>query len=424
MAYEAVVIKIDDENKAEHQTADALELYRYNGNQIIIKKGMYNHGDLCLYFIPDTQISDWFLREHKLYRKNPDNPDEKWTGFFEPNGRVKILKLRKEYSNGFLFKLDPSTTLREGELISSLDGKPLCDKYYTPEEIKYIKAVKNKPKKKFSLSNIFAPKIIGVSQIAQHIDTPQLVHAINNFQAGDLITITKKLHGTSGRTGKIILTAQVNFWNKLYWQNSGKLFNRVVKIHVEQTGSRRRIVRDSYLHEDVPQGYYGKEQWRVDIHNDLIKYLNPNQTIYYEIVGNLPNGKSIMQPHGNYKYSYGCGPTEYNIYIYRLTFTKNDGTVYEYSYEDLCSFCAAYNLNVVPMVARFVYNGNAKEIARFVKTYCNEHPYEYDGLLEGLVVRNDNEYKCCFAKYKSDLFSEAEDIAKQSEKFADLETMS
>lgn len=134
MAYEAIVIKIDDKNKKPHSDADSLELYEYNGNQIIIKKGMYSEGDLCLYFIPDTQISDWFLREHKLYRKNPDNPDEKWTGFFEPNGRVKLLKLRGEYSHGFLFKLE-STSLNEGDLINTLDGKPLCDKYYTPEEI-------------------------------------------------------------------------------------------------------------------------------------------------------------------------------------------------------------------------------------------------------------------------------------------------
>lgn len=278
--------------------------------------------------------------------------------------------------------------------------------------------------KKFSLTNIFAPKIVGVSQIAQHIDTPQLVHTINNFVDGDVITITKKLHGTSGRTGKIVLDAKVNFWNKLYWKQKGSLFNRLVKIHVQQTGSRRRIVRDSYLHEDVPDGYYGKEQWRVDIHNDLIKYINPGQTIYYEIVGNLPNGKPIMPPHGNYNYSYGCGPNEYKVYIYRLTLSKNDGTVYEYSYDELCTFCDCNGLNVVPMVARFIYNGNPKDISNFVINYCNEHPYEYDGLLEGLVVRNDNEYKCCFAKYKSDLFSTAEDIAKQSDKFADLETMS
>jgi hypothetical protein len=434
MAYEALVITIDETNKFPHPNADKLELYRFNGAQIAIQKGIYNHGDICLYFMPDTQISDWFLKEHKLYRKNPDNLDEKWNGFFEANGKVKILKLRGEYSEGFLFKLDSSYNLNEGQLVSELDGRHLCNKYLTPAEKKYINIVSNPSKKsRFSILNkirkFFAPKVIGISQIQEHIDTPQLVHALGKFKEGDKITITEKWHGTSGRTGRFFLTKLVRPWNKEYWTwNLDFKFTSEIQIPVAQSGSRRRIVFDSYLNKMLPEGYYGSEDWRVDIHNSLIEHTPSFHTVYYEIVGYLPNGKPIMPVHTldgkQYHYDYGCQPGEYKVVVYRITVDFPYDKHYEYTYEELMTYCEARNLLFVPLVDQFIYSGNPKEIVDKVLEYCNANPYSYGGLLEGVVVRNDNTEACNFVKFKSNMFSEAEGIAKQSEKFVDLETMS
>jgi hypothetical protein len=437
--YEAIVVKLKADNFKPHPNADKLELYLYNGNQVVIQKGTYQPNDMCLYFIPDTQISDWFLREHKLYRKNPDDETEKWPGFFEQNGRVKTIKLRNEYSQGFMFKLPQDTTLKEGNIIDELNGKHLCHKYLTKEEQRYLKAASGSNKGKSGKFNIIQwvknklnPKLLTISTIPQHIDTKHLVYGLSKFNTGDLVTLTEKVHGTSGRTGKLTLQMKVYIWNKEYWEDGGFTgLSKVITTPVEQSGSRRKIVYDSYLSRVNAKGYYGDENWRVDIHHNLIKKTDADHVLFYEVVGYTPNGGKIMPDHSLdkkvYQYAYGCQPGEYDIYIYRIIRLNDDGSFYEFQHHEIEEYCTIHGLQPVRKIDEFVYMGEQDEITNRVLEYCDENQFQTWGdteqILEGVVVRNDDIYHCNFLKFKSDAFSEAEGISKQSEKFVDMESM-
>lgn len=383
---------------------------------------MYQDGDVCLYFLPDTQIEDWFLRENKLYRKNPENPTERWSGFFEENRRVKILKIRGEYSQGFIFNLGPDDySLDDGDLIEELYGKPLCQRWESPSEIREAQKEQkdrqtvSKYNKFAFIRRLFAPRFERNS-ITEHIDTPQLVHVVRTYCPGDTITITEKYHGTSGRTGKLATSLSVTMFDKRYWEDKRFTgWRKEIPVVIEQTGTRRTIVYDSYKGIGL-----GSDNYRVKIHHELINSLKVGQTIYYEIVGYEPSGKLIMPSHGEYRYSYGCKEGDYRIIIYRMTETNDRGIKREFSHNELQEFCYYNRLPVAEPIAKFVYDGDVKQITDFVVKYCEMNPYHFEGLLEGLVVRNDNPVFCKFAKFKSNLFSEAEGISKQSEKIEEL----
>ena len=425
--HQALVFTFDEKNLSAHPNADNLLIYDINGAQVIVNKNLYHTGDVCLYFLPDTQIESWFLTQNRLYRKNPTNPAEKWPGFFEENGRVRIVKLRGVYSQGFIFNLRDEYGLKEGDLVDELEGQHLCHKYETQAE-KVFKEQRIQNEKKLNLFTRTALRIrrwlipnIKPVTLKEHIDTPQLVHAIFNYVVGDLITITKKYHGTSGRTAKLTFNTNVSIFDKRYWIDKKFTgFYKTIQVSTEQTGTRRTLVYDSLRGIGVNDMNY-----RIAIHHQLAPLLKEGQTIYYEIVGYEPSGKTIMPNHGEYKYTYGCVPGGCQFLIYRMTETNPyTGIVREFTYDEVVNFCLLNNLIWVDAVTQFTYDGNPKTISDFVIRYCEQNPYHYDGLLEGLVVRNDNESRCVFAKYKSNLFSEAEGIALQSEKFIDPETVS
>lgn len=424
--YQALVFTFDEKNLSTHPNADNLLIYDINGAKVIINKNLYHTGDVCLYFLPDTQIESWFLTNNRLYRKNPANLAEKWPGFFEENGRVRIVKLRGVYSQGFIFNLKDEYGLKEGALIDELEGQHLCHKYETQAERTFKEQrIKNEKKLDFltrlalRIRRWLIPNIKPVT-LKEHIDTPQLVHAISNYVTNDIITITKKYHGTSGRTAKLTFDTNVSILDKRYWLDKKFTgFYKTIQVSTEQTGTRRTLVYDSLRNiTSHPDSY------RVQIHHKLAPLLKENQTIYYEIVGFEPSGKSIMPSHGQYTYSYWCNPGEFDIIIYRMTETNPvTGIIREFSFDELKTFCEENNLNIPDVTTQFTYGGNPKMISDFVIQYCDQNPYHDKGLLEGLVIRNDNPSRCVFSKYKTNLFSEAEGIAKQSEKFVDTEGM-
>lgn len=424
--YQALVFRFDSKNLVDVPNTDNLSIYEINGAKVVVNKTMYQDGEMCLYFLPDTQIESWFLTQNKLYRKNPENPTEKWPGFFEENGRVRIVKLRGVYSQGFIFNLKDEYGLKEGNLIDELEGQHLCHKYETEVERTFKeKRIQNEKKLNFltrwflKVRRFFIPNVKPTT-LKEHIDTPQLVHNIFNYVVGDIITITKKYHGTSGRTAKLTFNSNVSIFDKCYWLDKKFTgFYKTIQFSTEQTGTRRTLVYDSLRKIGVDSDNY-----RIQIHHKLVPLLKENQTIYYEIVGFEPSGKTIMPNHGEFVYSYWCNPGEFDVIVYRMTETNPDtGITREFSFNELLQFCVANQIKLVQPVTQFVYDGNTKTISDFVVQYCDDHPYHEKGLLEGLVVRNDNPNRCVFSKYKSNMFSEAEGIAKQSKEFIDTEGM-
>jgi hypothetical protein len=93
--------------------ADAIETAHVLGWQVVIKKGEYKAGDLCVYIqidtvVPETEYFD-FLRERKY--------------------RVRTIKLRKQISQGLIVPLPPGRYV-EGDDVTDVIG---VKKYEKPD---------------------------------------------------------------------------------------------------------------------------------------------------------------------------------------------------------------------------------------------------------------------------------------------------
>lgn len=100
-------------NIAPIPDADAIEAAHVLGWQVVIKKGEYKIGDLCVYIqidtlVPETEYFD-FLRERKY--------------------RVRTIKLRKQISQGLIVPL-PKGNWNEGDDVTELIG---VKKYEKPD---------------------------------------------------------------------------------------------------------------------------------------------------------------------------------------------------------------------------------------------------------------------------------------------------
>lgn len=110
--------------------ADSIELAHVLGWQVVVKKGEYNIGDLCVYIqidtvVPDTEYFE-FLRERKF--------------------RVKTIKLRKELSQGLIVPLSVTgltIRLAEGDDVTNVIG---VVKYEKPDNNPIRESIPKRPK--------------------------------------------------------------------------------------------------------------------------------------------------------------------------------------------------------------------------------------------------------------------------------------
>lgn len=150
-----------------------------------------------MYFSLECQISDAFLSANDLYRRK-DEDGNMAGGFFEQNRRVKAVKLRGEYSNGFIMPIGCMTKLgfdpdkfNVGDQFNEIDSIEICRKYF--RKTKQI----NEPSQRTKVRVKKESKVID-TQFRFHYSTPQMRRCIDNFDLNDLITVTSKIHGTSG----------------------------------------------------------------------------------------------------------------------------------------------------------------------------------------------------------------------------------
>ena len=76
--------------KKEIKGADNIELVGVLGWQVVTKKNQFQIGDLCVYIQIDTVV--------------PDKPEFQFLK--ERNFRIRTIKLKKELSQGILFKIE------------------------------------------------------------------------------------------------------------------------------------------------------------------------------------------------------------------------------------------------------------------------------------------------------------------------------
>lgn len=248
---------------------------------------------------------------------------------------------------------------------------------------------------------------------------------MNQFNIGDLITITLKLHGTSARTSNTVKIKKTD--NTLV--NKILMFLKIkpqkVKTYETITGTRR-VILDSFSGDG---GYYGTHQFRKRYHDYFDGKLKKGESVYYEIVGYVDENTPIMSRCSNKKtqdkqfikkygdetvFEYGCNVGENDIYVYRMTMTNEDGDSIEYPTWLAQKRCEEMNVKHVPVLEQFVLESK-EQLEDMVNRHLDgEDPVGKTHVREGVVVRVENSDRFKVFKHKCFHFKVLEGIIKDA----------
>lgn len=343
---------------------------------------------LYVYFPTACCLNPDFLRYANLYRHGELNNDPEQTGMFEENGRVKAIKLRGELSEGFIL---PVVTL-ENYILSVTnvpieckagtefdcvehDGKTFwINKKYIPKNTRIPGAPGSRNQGGKQPKGL--DKIIE-NQFRFHYDTTLIKKCPHVLKPTDIISITEKVHGTSGISAYVLCKIPRSWNSKVCAWLAKNIFrlNLVSSVSYrydyDYLYSSRTVVKNKYYNKNVTPGFYGVDVWKCA--DDLIRpFLSKGMTAYYEIVGFLPNGGYIQKG-----YDYGCIPPKegdkyqhgvhFKVLVYRLTYTNVDGNVHEFSAKEVQQWSKFMGLTPVTEY----YYGYASELYPDLK--ADEH---------------------------------------------------
>lgn len=448
-------------NVRKHPNADKLVLATCFVNTVCVNKDMYHEGEIGVYFPVDLQLSMEFCQKNGLLAVY-ENGVNVSGGYMDPAKRnVKAIKLRGEQSDGLFLPLKcleytgvDMDSLNIGDTITTVNGHEICRKYIPRGKHQATAAggagKRAKRKAKRSIAPVFY----------EHIDTEQLAYNLHMFKPGDLIEITRKLHGTSGRTShtKVFQGMKRTFWDKLFRREGTPIYDW------GYVSGTRRTVLDTF-----DGGFYGSNEFRKQYHDFFEGKLLKGETVYYEIVGFTHDGGSIMGVCDNKKlndkefvkkygetttFSYGCAPgvqyeLEFNeqgdvvnripfyhkndIYVYRMTMTNEDGEVVEYTPDQMRHRCMYMGVKTVPLhwYGFIPENPGSKEddtisagewvLKKAEQFYDGEEPIDPTHIREGVVVRVINRPTFTAYKHKNFQFKVLEGIIKETAEAPDME---
>lgn len=424
MGYSGFVVKV--EKLREHTNADRLNIVNVFGNDVVTSKDV-KEGTIMIYFPTDGQLSYDYAYKNNLLRKDKEgNP---MGGYLDPEKRnVRAIKLRGENSDGILLGLgslrdiisyETLANLEVGDKIDVLDGIEICRKYVPKSKVSKEKVGKQNPSRTMSLKKRFP-------QFAEHIDTNQFAYNINDFKKGDIVTISLKLHGTSGRTSLALDQRADTLKEKIL-----KFFKIESSKKYSVISGTRRMVLNSFA-----GGFYGDNEFRKKYHELFDGKLEKGETVYYEIVGWVNESKTIMPSCDNKKlkdknfvktygekttFSYGCEKGQSDIFVYRITKTDEDGNVFEYPTWLAELRCEQMGVKHVPVLDRFIVTSQEDLVSRVDKHEDGHDLIDTRHIREGVVLRIENRDKFKAYKQKNFAFKVLEGIIKDEAVEADIE---
>lgn len=425
-------------NLRPHENADRLQCTTILGSNVVVGLNQYI-GDIGIFFGDDIQLSEDFCKFNNLFSDSTKNIDTEQKGYFSDNRRVKTQRFRGEKSEGIWLPISclEYITLKlpnEGDFIDSFGGKEICRKFINPAT---VKKTQSQGKQK-------GPKPTLVPLFAKHMDTEQLDYYLSHIKDGDEIIVTEKLHGTSGRCGKTLATrVKGRFERLLNW------FGVITPdSSYKFTVGSRTVVKQIGEEVNTFPGWYSFDIWS-DSAKRFKNLLHNGETIYYEIVGYLPNGQGIMSSQSNDKlknllnkdeyqefvnhfgstttFSYNCPVNEYEVYVYRISITSSDGREYDLSWDQVKERCYEMNIKHVPELERGTFRKKELKNGK-VRLMMDNFPFEThisvlrdqhstifpDHVKEGVCVRIDNRIRPKMLKSKSFIFKCLEGIIKES----------
>lgn len=414
-------------NLRKHSNADRLQCVEVFGQNVIVDLTYFEGQQVC-FFPSDGQLSEEFANDNNLVRKKDENGNN-IGGYLDPVKRnITAVKLRGEKSEGLVLPIEclskyiDISDLKDGNQITVLSGHEICRKYIPKSNCSqrvnnHDSKTKKQPKEKVSYPFF-----------DEHIDTSQLDYNLNAFKEGDIVYLTRKLHGTSGRTQHAIqVTTKRRNWilKKLF-----NLKNKESKEYNLISGTRRTVLKK------FTGGYYGNDEFRKKYHDFFMDKLPKGMTVFYEIVGwvnestpimgrcnnKLVKDKEFEKMYGKETvFTYGCEPGENDMYVYRMTMTNEDGVVIELPTEETKLWCEKLGCKFVPILDKFLFT-TIDDLNQRVNKWL-DMPDEIDSrhVAEGVVARIDNRTKFTAFKRKSFAFKVLEGIIKDTSDAPDME---
>lgn len=346
--YLAKVIRLS--NIRKHCNADRLQVVTIDGNNVITGMNA-QEGMIYIYFPLESSINKDYLSFSNSFEEAELNRDKDAKGYFQKTGRVRATRLRNERSEGYMVPAaDISHWLKEAyghdfffsddhidREFDTVCGIKLCEKYVNYEQLRKLKKEQKKEKGKERAKRF---NRILEDQFRFHIDTLQLKKFAHQIDADEDVWITKKLHGTSVVLSRVLCNRKLSLPEKVAkW-----LGIPVKETQYDLLYSSRKVVKNGFLDskDNENNHYYSTDVWG-DCAKKYGEFLKDGITLYGEIVGFTKDGSPIQKG-----YDYGCGPNEFDLYVYRGTITSDRGDVYEMSVSQLKRYCDKYDIKVVP----------------------------------------------------------------------------
>ena len=420
--YLAKIVELKSFHNHPNPEVTRLKCAVVDGYNIIV--GIDYQPGKFVYFPSGCTINPQFLSWANLYKHTDKNIDSEKSGMFEDNGRVKSIKLKGTVSEGFLLPLNTMLDWINSEVLISVpeDEVEVNTEFDTFEHNgksfwinkKFIVANKQK-----GYSDAPVRKGKRLSKVIEkffpeHYETLIIKKCPEIINPDDLLQISSKIHGTSLRSGYVLVKKQLTFKDKLCNLLEGKSWNEDRLVYDYLYGSRR-VVKNQYYNETVTGGYYGVDLYK-DAHEIIKPCLQKGMMIFSEIVGFKPDGGFIQGP-----WDYGCVPPKagepythekhFKVRVYRITMTNPDGYVHEFSAREVQQYCAKYGL--IPVTE--YYYGYAKDLypeiipndeygKKFIERLADDKNFYmemnspdciYPVPHEGIVIKNEN--GCAFA---------------------------
>lgn len=411
----------------KHKNADRLQCVEVFNQNVIVDLS-YHEGQKIVFFPSDGQLSEEFATDNNLVRVKDENGNN-IGGYMDPVKRnITAVKLRGEKSEGIILPIErlakytDISKLKDGDQITVLNGHEICKKYIPKNNrSKSVRHSNNENKK---------PKdMVSYPYFNEHIDTAQLDYNLNAFKEGDIIYLTRKLHGTSFREGCMIEVSK---------KKRNKMLKKMFKLKDKETreykmvaGTRRVVIKDFDKH-----CYYSSNAFRKPYHDFFADKLPKGMEVFGEIVGwvdektpimgkcnnKLVKDKEFTKMYGNETiFTYGCEPGQSDMYVYRITMTNEDGVVIELPTEEVKTWCEKFDCKYVPILDKFLFT-TIEDLNERVDKWLDV-PDEIDPrhVAEGVVVRIDNRSKFTAYKRKSFTFRVIEGIIKDNSDEPDME---
>ena len=355
---------IDITNFLPHPNAERMKIAQVGGYKVCV--GIDEPIGRYVYFPVNSEINPNLLSYCNLYRHTEKNTNTEKAGFFNDNGRVTAIKLRGFPSEGFLLPFEQlenfiadTLNLKLSDIENNTDfdiaveGNKefwICKKYIVVHQTAQGQSNSNKRQKKVARFN----KVID-TQFHYHYDTVRVQNDKWAIAPDDIISVTEKVHGTSGISAYVLCKEKPSLINKI----KGWFGNTNIKY--DYLYSSRSVIKNATETTD-PGGYYSCDIW-AEADKIIRPHLQKGMTIYYEIVGFLPTGKYIQK-----NYDYGCVPPEagepfthekhFKVRVYRITIVNVDGYIHEFSAKEVQEWCKANDL--IPVTE--YYYGYAKNL--------------------------------------------------------------